>query len=86
MIGARTRQPVRTRLALALLLALTLIIPALGTPAPALAAPQIDFYSYDLGDMFILGGFVAGPDGALWFTDSNGSRLEKGGGPWRDGA
>lgn len=73
MIGARTRQPVRTRLALALLLALTLIIPALGTPAPALAAPQIDFYSYDLGDMFILGGFVAGPDGAQWFTNSNGS-------------
>jgi streptogramin lyase len=73
MIGARPRQPATTRLALALLLALTLLIPALGTPAPALAAPQIDYYSYDLADMFVLGGFTAGPDGAHWFTNSNGS-------------
>ncbi|MFN8515380.1 MAG: hypothetical protein U0232_32630, partial [Thermomicrobiales bacterium] len=73
MIRARSRQPVRTRLTLALLLALTLVIPMLGTPAPALAAPQVDRFSIDLFDMFVVGGFFAGPDGALWFTQSDGT-------------
>jgi streptogramin lyase len=70
MIGARRRQAAGMRRVLALLLALTFFTPALGSPGPALAAPLVEHYSYDLSDMFVLGGFTAGPDGAQWFTNS----------------